>query len=85
MNNPLEIAELRKEVKKRIDKVDDTTVRMISAILEVSEQEAEESAEHEHEIQRRIEDYEKGRIVPLTFDDFKARAEKIVRKKNRAK
>jgi hypothetical protein len=44
MNAPLKI-DIRKQAKKGIDRADDTTVKMILAMLSVQEKEAEEAAE----------------------------------------
>jgi len=65
--------DLRKKAKKGIDRADDTTVKMILAMLEVHEQETEEETAYEKEMLRRIDDYEQGKIVPVSLDELEKR------------
>ena len=64
--------DIRKKAKKGIDHADDTTVKMIIAMLEVQRgataEKVEEETEFETEMQRRFEEYEQGKITPLTLD-----------------
>ena len=41
-------------------------------MLEVQEQEADEEAAFEKEIQKRFEDYETGKITPITMAEFES-------------
>ncbi len=68
------ITDIRKKAKKGIDRADDTTVKMILAMLEVQEKETEEETEFEKEMLRRFEDYEQGRIKTYTHDELVAHA-----------
>lgn len=63
-------SDIRKRAKKGIDRADDTTVKMILAMLEVQEKETEEEAAFEKEMLRRFDDYEQGKIVPLSFEEL---------------
>ena len=65
------IKELKKQVKKSIDLADDTTVRMIHAMLEVQQQ---DSDAHEDEIERRFKEMEEGNRIRLSIDQLEERA-----------
>ncbi|PQJ11051.1 hypothetical protein CJD36_013865 [Flavipsychrobacter stenotrophus] len=67
------IKELKKQVKKSIDLADDTTVRMIHAMLEVQQQDNEADA-FEEEIDRRFKEMDEGKGIILTVDEFMTRA-----------
>lgn len=61
--------DIRTRVKKYIDNADDTTVKMVYAMLKVQKSEANAESKHElDEIERRIEEYEQGKITPVTFE-----------------
>jgi len=64
--------DIRKKAKKSIDKADDTTVKMILAMLEVQEKENA----FEKEIEHRFREYEEGKITPLTLDELETRVRK---------
>jgi len=68
MNHP--DTDLRKKAKKGIDHADNVTVKMILAMLEVQQEQADEEAAYEKEIQRRFDEYEQGRITPLSWDEL---------------
>jgi len=63
--------DIRKRAKKGIDQADDTTVKMILAMLDVQ---TEEETAYEKEMLRRFDDYEQGRIVPISLDELEKRA-----------
>jgi hypothetical protein len=65
--------DLRKKAKDGIDRAGDTTVKMILAMLEVEEQEVESETTFEKEMQKRIDDYEQGAIVPVSLDEMEKR------------
>jgi len=62
--------DIRKRAKKGIDRADDTTVKMILAMLEVQ---TEEETAFEKEMLRRIDDYEQERIIPISLDEIEKR------------
>jgi len=66
-------SDIRTRAKKSIDKADDTTVKMILAMLEVHEHEVKEETAYEREMLRRIDDYEQGKITPLSLDELETR------------
>ncbi len=60
--------DVRNKVKKYIDTADDTTVKMIYAMLKVQKAQALAEDKFEiDEIHRRIEEYEQGKVKPLTL------------------
>ena len=63
--------DIRKKAKEGIDRADDTTVKMILAMLDVQ---ADEEAAFDAEMNRRIEEYEQGKVKPLSLDELEARA-----------
>ena len=66
------INELKKQVKKGIDNADDTTVKMIHAMLEVQQK---ENDAYEDEIERRFKEMERGEnCITLTIDQLEERA-----------
>ncbi len=65
--------DLRKKAKDGIDRAGDTTVKMILALLEVEEQEVEAETTFEKEMQKRIDEYEQGAIVPVSLDEMEKR------------
>ncbi len=65
--------DIRKKAKKGIDRADDTTVKMILAMLEVQEKETEEETAFEKEILRRIDDYEQGKVIPISLEELEKR------------
>ncbi len=68
MNN---ISEIRKKVKKSIDHVDDITVKMVYALLEVHEKEMiNEEEDFNNEMQKRIEDYKANNIKTYTHEEL---------------
>lgn len=68
------IKEMKRQVKKSIDNADDTTVKMIHAMLEVQQQEHESSA-FEDEMERRFKEMEEGKnCIHLTIDQLEERA-----------
>lgn len=69
-------SELRKRVKKSIDEADDTTVKMVMAMLEVREQEKLVLSHYEQDIEQRFADIEQGKVKTIGLDEF----EKVVRK-----
>ena len=69
-------SELRKRVKKSIDEADDTTVKMVMAMLEVREQENLVLSHYEQDIEQRFADIEQGKVKTIGLDEF----EKVVRK-----
>lgn len=66
-------SDLRKKAKQSIDRADDTTVKMILAMLEVKEKEAVSETTHDKEIVKRFDDYEQGKVVPLSLDELEKR------------
>ena len=76
--------DIRKKVKKYIDTADDTTVKMVYAMLKVQKAvaDAEDKLETD-EIERRIEEYEQGKIIPLTltFDQLADGAREAYKKR----
>ena len=63
--------DIRKQVKKYIDSADDTTVKMVHAMLKVQKSEAmAEDKDEMDEIDLRIEEYEQGKIIPVTFEQI---------------
>ena len=74
--NAIASADLRKKAKKSIDKADDTTVKMILAMLEVQEKEYNEESTVDKEIGLRFREYEQGKITPITLDELESRARK---------
>jgi len=73
MNAPTSITDLRKIAKKGIDRADGTTLKMIVALLNIHDKEAEQETAYEKEMLKRIDDYEKGRIVPISLEDMEKR------------
>jgi len=65
--------DIRKQAKKGIDRADDTTVKMILAMLDVQEKETEAATAFDLEMHRRIDEYENGKIVPLSLDDLESK------------
>jgi len=63
--------DIRKRAKAGIDRADDTTVKMILAMLDVQ---ADEEAVFDAEMNRRIEEYEQGKVKTLSLDELEARA-----------
>ena len=63
--------DLRKKAKDGIDRAGDKTVKMILALLE--EQDVEAETTFEKEMQKRIDDYEQGAIVPVSLDEIEKR------------
>lgn len=63
--------DIRKKAKEGIDRADDTTVKMILAMLDVQ---ADEEAAFDSEMNRRIEEYEQGKVKTLSLDELEARA-----------
>jgi hypothetical protein len=80
MNTALN-TDIRKKAKKGIDCADDTTVKMILAMLEVQEKEVEKETEFDKEMQRRFDDYEQGKIIPLSFDELETRVRESYKKR----
>ena len=74
MNTTAITTDIRKKAKKAIDRADDTTVKMILAMLEVQENEVEEENAFDKEMLKRFEDYEQGRIKTYSFDELAANA-----------
>jgi hypothetical protein len=72
------IAAIRKQVKKSIDAADDTTVKMIQAMLEV--QKAEQVTELEH----RFLEMEQGKGITLTIGQLEERARASFKKRVKA-
>ncbi len=66
--------DIRKKAKKGIDRADDTTVKMILAMLQVHEKETEEESAFEKEMLKRIDDYEQGKVKTYSFDEVVAKA-----------
>jgi hypothetical protein len=66
-------SDIRKQAKRGIDSADDTTVRMILAMLDVKKNEMNQLGDFEQEIERRFEEYEKGNIVPLSLAELEKR------------
>ncbi len=63
--------DVRNKVKKYIDTADDTTVKMIYAMLKVQKTQALAVDKFEiDEIDRRIEEYEQGKVIPVTFEQI---------------
>lgn len=65
--------DIRKQAKKGIDRADDTTVKMILAMLDVQEKETEAATAFDQEMHRRIDEYENGKIVPLSLDELESK------------
>ena len=65
--------EIRKKAKQGIDRADDTTVKMILAMLDVKEKESKHETAFELEIEKRIEEYEQGKIIPLSLSELEAK------------
>ena len=84
MNIPSKNIDLRKIAKKGIDRADDTTVKMIVAMLEVQDKQAEEEAAYEKEMLRRFDDYEQGRITPISLDELEKRVRENFKKRIQA-
>lgn len=70
--------DIRKKAKEGIDRADDTTVKMILAMLDVQ---ADEEAAFNSEMNRRIEEYEQGKVKTLSLDELEARARANHKKK----
>ena len=68
--------DIRKKAKKGIDRANDTTVKMILAILDVEEKENAEETAFEQEMERRFHDYEQGKITPIALDELEKRVRK---------
>ncbi len=75
MNVSVDI-DIRERAKKGIDKANDTTVKMILAMLEVQEKESLRESGNIATIERRFRDYEQGKVVPLTLDELENRVRK---------
>lgn len=79
------IKEMKKQVKKSIDLADDTTVRMIHAMLEVQQQEnTYYSQEEEDEIERRFKEMDEGKGMIFTVEEFMSRAKERHSVKNKS-
>ena len=80
MSNTVNI-DIRKKAKRGIDHADDKTVKMILAMLEVQQEAVQEETEFEKEMLRRFEEYEQGKITPLTISDLEDGARKAHKKR----
>jgi len=80
MSNTVNI-DIRKKAKRGIDHADDKTVKMILAMLEVQQEADQEETEFEKEMLRRFEEYEQGKITPLTISDLEDGARKAHKKR----
>jgi hypothetical protein len=78
MNSPAN-ADIRKKAKKGIDHADDTTVKMILAMLEV--QQGAEETEFEKEMLHRFKEYEQGKINPITLHELEEGARNAHKKR----
>lgn len=65
-------SDIREKAKSGIDRASDLTVKMILAMLEVQEHENESEREFEDEIERRVRDYEQGKIKAISRYDLEA-------------
>ena len=74
------IRDLRRDVKKSIDRADDVTVKMIHAMLAVHERETEENIAFD-ELEHRFEELENGKGVALTISQLEERARVSFRKR----
>ena len=72
--------DIREKAKKCIDLADDTTVKMILAMLEVQ---SKEESSYEKEILKRFDDYEQGKVTPISLDDLEKRVRNNHKKRSR--
>ncbi len=72
------IAAIRKQVKKSIDAADDTTVKMIQAMLEV------QKAEQVAVLENRFLEMEQGKGITLTIGQLEERARASFKKRVKA-
>ncbi|MES2702894.1 MAG: hypothetical protein V4649_09660 [Bacteroidota bacterium] len=73
--------DIRRLAKNYIDRADDITVKMILAMLNVQESEREnEDADFDKEMNRRFDEYETGKIIPLSLDELENRVRSSYKK-----
>jgi hypothetical protein len=76
--NATALTDIRKRAKAGIDRADDTTVKMILAMLDVQ---ADEEAVFDAEMNRRFEEYEQGKVKTLSLNELEERARANHKKK----
>lgn len=78
------VKDIKKLAKKGIDEADETTVKMVLAMLQVKREETGMDDADLAEINRRFEEYESGKVAAISFEELERRVFGERKKKLRA-